>query len=165
MFIHRISVLDVSACHIWRAKPVRWCYWENNFGSQSAHPPPLCCAKGLSLFCHAEAWAACQWKAQSTEGFPTQNVPKPTDSHEPIPDVSTVCTDTRRERAPMTDGAGRGFTLVFNSQLRSLFRKYISGVYALLCIFGLWEALTKARLPGLGLCTPCGKQGTRVVSS
>ena len=94
-----------------------------------------------------------------------QNDPKPKDSHEPIPDVSTVCTDTWYEHAQMTEGAGRGFTLVFNSQLRSLFGKHIFGVYALLCIFGIWEALTKARLPGLGHCMPCKKQGTRVISS
>lgn len=165
MFVHHISVLDLRACPIWRAKLVRWCYCENTFGSQSEHPPSLCFAKALSVFCHAEAWAACQRNEQSTEGFPTQNDSNPTDSHEPIPDVSTVRTDTWHKHAQMAEGAGREFTLVFNSQLLSLFRKHISGIYALLCIFGSWEALTKARVPGLGHRKPCEKQGTKVISS
>jgi len=99
MFIRRISVLDVRAWPFWRANPVRWCYCENNFGSRSEHPPPFCAAKGLSLFCHVEAWAACQWKEQTTQGFPRQNDPKPTDSHESNPDVSTVSTDKWHEHA------------------------------------------------------------------
>lgn len=126
MVIHHLSLLDVRAWPIWRAKVVRWCYWENNFGSQSEHPPPLRSAKGLSLFCHAEAWAACQWNAQSTEGFPMQNDPVSMDSHEPIPDVSTVRADTWHEHG-QTTGTGRGFMFVFNSQLCSLFGKHISG--------------------------------------
>lgn len=83
IFLLHISARHIS-CSIWRAKVVGWYYCENNFGLQTEHPPLLCFAKGLSLFCHAEAWAACQWKKQSTVGFPKQNDSKPTDSHEAI---------------------------------------------------------------------------------
>lgn len=158
MVIHHLSLLDVRAWPIWRAKLVRWCYWENNFGSQSEHPPPLGFAKGLSLFCHAEAWAACQWNAQSTEGFPTLNDPVSMDSHEPIPDVSTVRADTWHEHG-QTTGAGRGFTLA----LILSFVVCLEHTF-LLCISGIWDAQAKTRPPDLGCCMLCEKQDTRVIS-
>lgn len=58
------------------------------------------------------------------------------DSHEPIPDVPSVCSDTWHEHAQMTAGAGGRLTLVSHSWFCGLFGKHSAGVDALLGIFG-----------------------------
>lgn len=50
------------------------------------------------------------------------------DSHEPIPDVPTVCSDTWHEHAQMTEGAGGRLTLVSHPWFHSLFGKRSAGV-------------------------------------
>lgn len=129
MFLLHIFARYIS-CSIWRATLVRRCYCENNFGLQTEHPPLLCFAKGLSLFCHAEAWAACQWNEQSTVGFPKQNDSKSPDSREAIQMsqqfVLPYNMGMPRWQSELEEGSRLSLILTFAGYLENVFLKLYS---------------------------------------